>query len=83
MDKTIYTREYAAVLRLLREIRAKAGVTQVGLAHTLGLTQSQISKIERGESRLDVVQLRTICTALGVTLLEFIRRLERELSRSA
>ena len=40
MEKSIYTREYAVVLRLLQEARKDAGVTQVQLAEKLGLTQS-------------------------------------------
>ena len=79
MKKTIYTREYAAVLRLLSSQRRKAGVTQIDLASKLGLTQSQVSKIERGENRLDIVQLRDICRVLGVTLVEFVRTFERDL----
>jgi transcriptional regulator with XRE-family HTH domain len=80
MEKTIYTREYGAVIRLLQAARQKAGVTQVDLARELGLTQSQVSKIERGETRLDIIQLRRVCCALGLTLAEFVRRLERELT---
>jgi transcriptional regulator with XRE-family HTH domain len=80
MDKSIYTREYAAVLRVLRETRQQAGVTQVALAEKIDETQSSVSKIERGEVRLDIVQLRTICNALGVSLSGFVRRLENELA---
>ena len=32
MEKSIYTREYALLLRLLREARERAGITQVELA---------------------------------------------------
>jgi transcriptional regulator with XRE-family HTH domain len=81
MEKTIYSREYAVVLRLLRAARDKAGITQVELAEKLGLTQSFVSKIERGDRRLDIVQLRTLCKALGVPLREFIEQLESELDR--
>ncbi len=38
MEKTIYTREYDAVVRLLRAARKTAGVTQVELAERLGTT---------------------------------------------
>jgi transcriptional regulator with XRE-family HTH domain len=81
MEKTIYSREYAVVLRLLRAARDKAGITQVELAEKLGLTQSFVSKIERGDRRLDIVQLRTVCKVLGLPLLEFIEQLESELDR--
>lgn len=81
MEKSIYTREYAAFLRLLRRAREDAGMTQVGLAEALEKTQSYVSKLERGETRLDVIQLRTVLAALGTELPAFARRLEAEIAR--
>jgi len=81
MEKSVFTREYATVIRLLKQVRKEAGITQVELAKKLHLTQSLLSKMERGECRLDIVQLRTICQALGLTLPEFVQRLERELAK--
>jgi transcriptional regulator with XRE-family HTH domain len=81
MEKTIYSREYAVVLRLLRAAREQAGITQVDLAKKLKQTQSFVSKIERGDRRLDIVQLRTFCKVFGLSLLEFVERLEAELGR--
>ncbi len=79
MDKTIYTREYAVVLRLLREARKEAGLTQTELAKRLKQSQSFVTKVERGDRRLDIIQLRTMCQTFGVTLSEFVGRLERAL----
>ena len=79
MAKSITTHEYDALLRLLREVRVANGVTQVELATRLKLTQSQISKCERGEVRLDLVQLRTHCQALGISLPEFVSKFEAKL----
>jgi len=76
MEKSIYTREYSVVLRLLKEARERAGITQVALAEKLGQTQSFVSKLERGDRRLDIVQIRTLCGIYGVTLPEFVERLE-------
>ncbi|MFO0893022.1 MAG: helix-turn-helix transcriptional regulator [Isosphaeraceae bacterium] len=81
MEKSIYTREYKVLLRLLREARERAGVTQVELARRLGQTQSFVSKIEVGDRRLDLVQLRTVLAALDVRLGSFVRRFEEELAR--
>jgi len=81
MEKSVFTREYRALLRLLRETRQAADVTQTQLAKSLGQSQSFISKCERGERRLDVIQLRTICHILGTTLSEFVGELERRLAR--
>ncbi|HYH63741.1 MAG TPA: helix-turn-helix transcriptional regulator [Urbifossiella sp.] len=80
MEKSIFTREYEAVLRLLRQAREAAGLTQIELAAALDKSQSFVSKVERGETRLDIIQLRTVLAALGVTLPLFAQRLERELA---
>ena len=82
MDKTIYTREYAALLRLLRSKRVKSGVNQVDLAEGLGIHQSSYSKLERGERRIDVIQLRNIVELIGGSLPEFVTELEKAISSS-
>jgi transcriptional regulator with XRE-family HTH domain len=81
VEKSIHSHDYAAVLDLLRESREAAGMTQVGLAEALERSQSFVSKVERGETRLDVIQLRTICQVLGTSLPAFIAKLEERLNR--
>jgi transcriptional regulator with XRE-family HTH domain len=81
MEKSIHTREYGVLLRLLREARERSGITQVELAAKLRQSQSFVSKIELGDSRLDVIQLRTILAAIGVRLSDFIETLEKEIER--
>ena len=41
---------------------------------------SRVLRIPAGDRRLDIIQLRTLCPILNVTLPEFIRRLEKELA---
>jgi transcriptional regulator with XRE-family HTH domain len=82
MEKSIYTRDYAAMRAVLRDIRRAANVTQIELAEKLGTTQSFVTKCERGDRRLDLVQVRTICHALGTTLPEFVRQWEERLPAS-
>ncbi|WP_437186779.1 helix-turn-helix domain-containing protein [Planctomicrobium sp. SH668] len=79
MEKSIYTDEYSVLLELLAALRQKSGITQVELAQLLGQSQSFISKVERGDRRLDVIQLRTIVQTLGSTLPEFVSALEKQL----
>ena len=51
----------------LAEMRKTAGITQVELAESLGVTQARISKIESGEiSGIDIV--RAYVSALGGTV---------------
>ncbi len=80
MEKTIFGPEYRAVTALLFEFREKTGITQVDLANKLGVTQSYVSKVERGERLLDVIQLREFCKALDTDLTTFVKKLEKRLS---
>jgi transcriptional regulator with XRE-family HTH domain len=76
MAKSIFTKEYALFLYHLRTARKAAGLTQEQVASRLQQTQSFISKCERGERRIDVVELRAFCQAVGKPLIEFIQQLE-------
>ena len=71
--KTIFSDHSAKLIGLLRDARAKAGLTQVQAAERLGCRQTFLSKIECGERRLDIAEFAIICLAYGVrpgTLLE-------------
>ncbi len=89
MLKAALSKEYEAFQRILRETRKKHGLTQLDVAERLGMgiTQSDVSKIERGERRLDVAEFVLFVRALGVppqaVLAEFERAIpERPLTRS-
>ncbi|MGO8689689.1 MAG: helix-turn-helix domain-containing protein [Thermoguttaceae bacterium] len=69
----------AQLQALLRDIRTEAGFRQADLAQRLGQPQSFVSKYESGERRLDVLELRRICGLLGLSLQDFIRRLEERI----
>ena len=67
------------LLSLLRTVRGEAGLTQSEVAQALGQPQSFVSKYESGERRLDVLELRDVCRATGLTLADFVKRLEQDL----
>jgi len=69
-------RDRRVFLRLLRRVRMDAKLTQSQLAKTLGVTQARISKYEQGERRIDMLELKRICDAIGLPLTEFSRRFE-------
>lgn len=77
MPKSIHQPDYQLLVQLLREAREEAGFTQMELSDELGRPQSYVAKIEAGERRVDVVELRQVCAALGISLEGFIRRFER------
>jgi transcriptional regulator with XRE-family HTH domain len=64
-------------LRLLRKLRLDAGLNQEDIAAVMGRTQSFVGKCERGERRLDVIELQEFCQAMNILLSDFSRRLER------
>jgi transcriptional regulator with XRE-family HTH domain len=70
---------HEALFALLRQIRLDAKLRQVDLAERLGQPQSFVSKYESGERRLDVLELRSLCKAVGITLGQFVARLEERL----
>lgn len=77
MPKTIHTAEYRVFLDLLRQVRLDAGLTQLELAERLGVTQAFVSKSERGDRRIDVLELARFCRVMGSSLASFAVRLER------
>lgn len=66
MAQSTHHRRYQAFLDLLRSWRAEAGLTQAEVGQRLGNTQTFVSKVERGERRLDVVEFAEWCEALGL-----------------
>jgi transcriptional regulator with XRE-family HTH domain len=80
VEKSIASRDYRVFLHELRGARKRARLTQVELAARLGETQSFISKCKRGERRLDLVELRAFCKAIGFSLSAFVERLDRRLA---
>jgi len=66
MSVSLYHFEYNALRSLLREVRAKAGLTQVQMADALNVGQSYISKLERGENFVDVLLFARWCQVCGI-----------------
>ena len=78
MDKSIFTPEQEILQQILRQIRLGKNLRQEDVAETLNEPQSFVSKYESGERRLDLIELRQVCIAMGVTLQELVRRFEEQ-----
>lgn len=83
MRKTIHRVEYERLRELLRATRREHGVRQEDLAAELGVVQNFVSNVERGVRRIDVIELRDVCLALGTDLVSFCKALERQLASPA
>lgn len=73
MRTAIYTREYKALTRWLKEKRLKAGLSLRQLGELVGVHHSIIGKVEICERRLDLVEYLDYCEALGVNPLEGLK----------
>ncbi len=58
MPRAIYTKDHNAIVERLKTARLESGLGQVEVAKKLGRTQSYLSKIESGQRRFDVLQLK-------------------------
>jgi len=72
MDKTIYTKTYTRIISKLKKARKEARLNQKDVARKLNRTQSYVSKMESGQCRLDIVQLKEIAQVYKKALDFFI-----------
>ena len=63
MGTTIYSKEHRMLVERLKKARKEAGLDQEAVAKLLGVTQSYISKMESGQRRIDIVQLKRFAKA--------------------
>lgn len=74
MTKDLHTEPYQRLRAQLVAERKRAGLTQVAVAKKLSKPQSYVAKYERGERRLDIVELLEVATAIGFDPVRFIDR---------
>ena len=76
MTKSVYTRQYRRFRALLTEARKTAGLTQTALSMQLERPQSFVSKVERGERRLDVIEFLEMARVLRLDVGAFLHKLD-------
>jgi len=72
--------DYKRFRELLSEARKTEKLTQAELSARLRRPQSFVSKYERGERRLDVIEFAEVARALGIDPLRFLAKLYREIA---
>ena len=75
MSQSTFTPRYKRLLRSLTNARKDARLSQAKLALRLGRVQTFVSKYERGERRLDVVEFLDVAEALKLDPCELLREL--------
>lgn len=73
MPRAIYTKDHNEIVARLKRARIEAGLVQVEVAQRLGKTQSYLSKIESGQRRFDVLQLKELAKIYKKELEYFIK----------
>ena len=58
MPRALYTKDHNLIVERLKKARLESGLGQIEVAKKLGKTQSYLSKIESGQRRFDVLQLK-------------------------
>jgi transcriptional regulator with XRE-family HTH domain len=75
MVNSVHTPKYRVLLKTLVEARKSKMLSQADLAETLGRVQTFVSKYERGERRLDVIEFIEVANALELDAIKVIRKL--------
>lgn len=83
MDKSIHSHLYHQVIGRLRSKREIKGVTQSQLADLLDVNQAFVSKIETCDRRLDIIELHHICQVLGISFVDFILEVDKDILRKS
>ena len=73
MNKSIHSTKYKKVLKNLLKARQESGLMQIEVADKIKKPQSFVSKVERGERRLDVVELEAFAKLYKKSLDFFLK----------
>jgi transcriptional regulator with XRE-family HTH domain len=74
--KSVHTERYAKFLSVITGARVRLKLSQRELARLLRKPQSYVSKYERGERRLDVVEFLELCKVLKLNPCEALKKIE-------
>ena len=71
----VFTVEYTVIREVIVEARKEAGINQRELALRIGKTPSHLSLVERGQRRIDVLELYYIAQHIGLDFVTIARRI--------
>lgn len=83
MRKSRYSLENKLFLEMLRACRLDRRMRQSDVAARIERNQAMVSKVESGERRLDVIELRGWLIALGVDFVAFVADLDERIRHHA
>lgn len=74
MPKSIYSTKYKEVIEKLQIARKEIGLTQTDVARKLDKPQSYVSKIEKGERRIDITELMELAKIYNKPVNSFLTK---------
>lgn len=74
-----YSKEQLIFQGLLKNLRIEHSLTQRELAKKLNVHQSLVSKYESGERHISFIELTIICSALDVSISDFLALYEKSI----
>lgn len=77
MTRTLRSPQHRALVAFITAKREESGLYQTDLAKKIRRTQTYVANIERGQRRVDVVELLELAEALGFDAPALLRRLAK------
>jgi len=76
MVDSVHSSRYRLLCEILVEARKARKLSQAALAEQIGRVQTFVSKYERGERRLDLVEFIDVAAALELDAVRILRQLQ-------
>jgi transcriptional regulator with XRE-family HTH domain len=73
MEKTIKSKEYKVFIQRLIKARLDAGLRQIDVAKKMKRPQSYISRVESGEYRIDILEIKRFAKLYKKDLNSFLK----------
>lgn len=67
------------MIQRLKEKRKAAGLTMREVGTAIGRPHTYIQKWESGDRQINPIDLRDLCTALGISFLDFLKEIDEEI----
>lgn len=77
-NKTIHNEQYSNLIDQLSQERKRLGLSQTEVADSLNMTQPDISKIEIGERRMDILEFKELLITYRINENKTLKKLVME-----
>lgn len=68
---SLHSTRYRKLVQKLKEARIEAGLTQMDVARAMRRSQGFVSNMERGERRIDFIEIEDLAALYGRSVMDF------------